>query len=181
MGSLPGSTLHPVKGWLPRLVVGQAVVVVSSLAACSPASAPCDQSGCDAVRTAVSDDGSSGIAGSVALQTDVIVNGCAACGFGATSFAIWKSDAPVVDAQVAKAMVNGSQPGLTVAVDGSYRQALSPGHYLVRTDSRAIAVDVVDGHLTTLHVVRGLVGPQFTLFDPQTKARQTPTSFDVGP
>jgi len=128
----------------------------------------------------VTDDGRTGIAGVVAIESDVITNGCVECGFGAATLAIWKADSPVADAQAAKAVVAGSQPTRTVAAGSSYRQQLDPGHYLVRTSSEAVAVEVIDGHLTTLHVLVVFGPPQFILFDPRTKARQAATSFEVG-
>jgi hypothetical protein len=93
---------------------------------------------------------------------------------------LWKTDALVTDAASAKAVVAGAAPTVTLQVNGRYRQDLEVGNFLVCRRPSCVGVEVVAGHVTTVHVNLPFGIPHLIVFDGATKARLETTDLDVG-
>jgi hypothetical protein len=137
--------------------VGLVVVFVSSCG--------CDREGCEALDASAADNGETGVAGVVAFETDLSVNGCTECGFGSATLQFRPTQAAVTSQADAQAVVDAGPPTVTASATGEYRQALEPGTYLACTERYCANAAVVRNHVTTFHV-RTLDGPpQFFSFD----------------
>jgi len=151
------------------------------LAACNP----CNRSGCDAAGTPAADNGKSEMAGFIASESDVVANGCQACPFASATLGIWVAPGPVTDVVSARAIVQASPATVTLQAEGSYRQALDPGSYLLCADpssynSACVSVAVIAGHVTPVNL-KLVYGPfQFIVFDPQSRAQVSATMFFPG-
>ena len=142
--------------------------------------APCNRSGCQALSSPAVDTGRSGIGGVVAIESDVITNGCQECTFGSTTLAVWKTSSPVTDRASARAAVDNSPPTMTILAENRYDLALDPGQYLVCRRPNCVLVEVVSDHLTPVNV-RIIFGPtNFIVFDRTSRRQALATEFDVG-
>jgi hypothetical protein len=130
--------------------------VVLGLAAlvhgCSSSSSPsCDRSGCDAVTSPASGT-SAGIAGVVAYESDVGINGCHECLFDRAEVEIWKVDAPTSPAADV-ASIAGRPPVGTVTAAPSFNKTLGVGTYVVCTNEACVEASVQSGQVTTVNIL----------------------------
>jgi hypothetical protein len=158
--------------WLPLLLLAGAALP-------APGCTSCDQSGCDAASRPADDDGQSGIAGAVSSQSDLSNDGCVPCGFGSATLSIWASPGPISDSAGATALANRAPPDVTIQANGSYRQALDPGNYLICALPACTTAVVVAGHVTPVNVGFSMSGTAFVEFDPVTRARSAAASLEV--
>ena len=154
------------------------VALSFTLAACNP----CNRGGCDATAKPAADNGKSELAGFISSESDVVGNGCQECPFASTTLAIWAASGPVTDVAGARAIIQAGPAAVTLQADGSYRQALAPGNYLLcNYQSSCVGVAVVAGHATPVNL-RMFFGPfQFIVFDPLTRATVSATTVYPGP
>jgi hypothetical protein len=158
---------------------GFAIALVLGLAAV-PACSVCDRAGCDATGDPIADTGHTALAGVVASESDVIGNGCQTCTFGTANLAIWRTSGPVADNASARAVVGASAPTVSLKAEQRYVLTLDSGSYLVCQVPDCVSVDVVPGHVTTVHI-KEINGPtQFIVFDAQARAARTAATLEIG-
>jgi hypothetical protein len=80
----------------------------------------------------------------VAGAGDIIVDGCAECGWATAELRVWPTPAPVQDVAGARDVVNGGPPKVTIQADRRYEQTLEAGHYLVCPIASACAATGAD-------------------------------------
>lgn len=104
---------------------------------------PCDRDGCEKVNERASSDGTSAIAGALASESDVEANGCTECPLASARLSIWSTPALVSDEAKALAVVSAGPATFSVSAQGTYRQAVPPGAYLLcERECVAVAVEV---------------------------------------
>jgi hypothetical protein len=151
--------------------------LVSGLHGCTP----CERSGCDGVgRPATSGQVKRGIAGVVAIESDVINDGCQECPFGSAELAIWSTPTLIADIRSAHSVASGGNPAFKVAADHRYEQALEPGFYLVcKLPSVCAAVSIPQAGLVTVNV-KQVYGPaSLIVFEPGSGTQRTDGIFMV--
>lgn len=146
---------------IPRLVLVAGLV----LAGCRP----CERGGCDAYGRRAEATVPSGVAGVVALLSDVVSSDvahgdCQECGFGAVDVLVWRTASPITTAAGARTAM-AAAPITTVDADRRYQIALSPGDHLLcasrgEPDPPCAAFSVLAGGVTTVNVKtqKGLTG-----------------------
>lgn len=123
----------------------------------------CDRGGCDAVTQRAAPGGAE-IAGVVAQQSDVSRDGCLECPLAAATLLLWTVPEPFESSRDAVALVTTRAPDLTIEVEGSYRQPLARGWYLLSAGPNAVELNVHEDETLTVNVL----------------LRDGPTSFFVG-
>jgi len=164
-----------------RCSTGAAVLVVLFAAGAASSGAlacsTCNRDGCNAINTPAAESGQASIAGIIALESDVINNGCQECAFSSATLSLWPVSEPVTDNPSANSIVKGGPAALTIQANVRYQQAVDPGSYLLCVSSYCVNISVLDGHVTPVNVLQ-VYGPvQFKVFDPTTHAAQTTTVF----
>lgn len=126
----------------------------------------CNREGCDALQTRAADSNdSSRVAGIVAYLTDVINNGCHACGFAEdATIEAWSIDRPLTTQVEVDERTAEMPSATTMANAGSYSLELPAGTYLVCVARSCFNVNLLAMRTTTLNVrlvygrARGYVG-----------------------
>ena len=129
------------------------------LAACSA----CPREACKALDEFADQNGPA-VAGSIAIESDAITNGCADCPFGGARIEIWSTDSPTTTSEQATAITQSAGPTFDLFKDGTYRQALDAGHYLFCVRPSCISLEVTSNTVTV-----------------NIKRREGPTSFFTAP
>jgi hypothetical protein len=129
--------------------------VISILASCT-----CDTGACDEAKRAHGSEVDQGFAGVVAYQTDVCGNGCCACSFDSSDFAVWHTDA-LITTESDAATAASPKPDLMFSAKGRYSQRLDVGTYLVclvpmsTGGFQCVPLDVSAGAGATVNVLKG--------------------------
>jgi hypothetical protein len=137
----------------------------------------CERDGCDALEERAEAAGP-GVGGVVALQSDVVNDGCAECPLGAAHLDAWRVDAPVTTIDEAVAVVHGRDPDLTQDVSGRYHLALEPAAYLVCVRPDCVAVTIT-AETTTLNLERREGPTRFFIGQPNVEGLQEARLFTV--
>ena len=144
----------------------------------------CDRRGCEAVEEPAEAAISRGVAGAVAYESDTAgMNGCFACPLSNTTVAIWSTDRPVLDDDMATAVVEGQSPAALLPVEGRYERPMPVGDYLL-CDLKwetyyCVAVAVVEEGVTTVNF-HELYGPTIIwVFEPGETSPTETTVFSV--
>lgn len=124
--------------------------------------ADCDREGCDAL-TATAAAAGTGIAGVVAADSDVVVDGCGECPFSGAGLELWRVDT-LITTEAASIDVLAREPERTESVSGRYNLGLDPGTYLLCVRPSCIGLVVRDGETLTVNI----------------KRREGPTGFFIG-
>lgn len=140
----------------------------------------CNREGCDKVNERASNNGTSAIAGSVAAESDVVENGCDECPLTSTELAIWSTPTLVADETTARAVVAASAPTLTFSAQGTYRQNVPPGAYLL-CERHCVAVTVEARMVTTVNILFVYGPTSFRVFDAGATKWRTAQSFAITP
>jgi hypothetical protein len=171
---------------------GMLALLLTALASCKP----CERSACEAFeQPAPPSHVQSGLAGVVAGEGDIIVDGCNECGWSAAELRVWPTSAPIADVAAARDVVNGGPPKLTFKADRRYEQALEAGHYLVcpipsacieggvefcSSPTTCAAVSIPSRGVVTVNVGLGNGGAGVRVFDPGSHTSRPEAALMLG-
>lgn len=131
----------------------------------------CDESGCEAVAAPSKSKVETGIAGSVAISSDVVENGCQECTFATATLELWRTETLVTTSDERDAAV-GAAADQTLPIDASYSSPLEPGNYLVcEGPEPCVSFQLRDGDLVTVNVKHRYGPTSFFVFDAQGKGQ----------
>lgn len=139
---------------------------------------PCDRDGCEKVNERASSDGTSAIAGALASESDVEANGCTECPLASAQLSIWSTPALVSDQAEALAVVSAGPATFSLSAQGSYRQAVPPGAYLL-CERECVAVAVEPGMVTTVNILFVYGPTSFRVFDAGATTWRRAQSFAI--
>ena len=146
----------------------------------------CDREGCDAVeKPAAGYTISTGIAGAVASQSDVVANGCCECPLSTGEILVFEAPEVFTASDEIEAYLEQNQEHTTVSVSDEYEHALSEGMYLVCAydsgglDAQCASVDIRQGDVFTVHVVYVFGPTSLRLFEPGQDEASTTGIYDV--
>lgn len=124
----------------------------------------CPRDGCDALEQPSSAYVDTGIKGSVASSSDVVVNGCQECPFSDTELRVWVS-ATSVSGTIQRDTLLQRAPDLMVFAEGRYTQALATGHYMVcESSAPCLGFDLASGDDITINVKQRYGPTSFVVF-----------------
>jgi hypothetical protein len=150
----------------------------------SAACQPCERGGCAAVdtRSQGSISLSRGLVGAIAVQSDVVVDGCQECGFGTAQLTIWETSERIGSSQAADRIVQTVASLRRIDADGRYEVSLDPGHFLIcLLPERCAAITVPEAGVVNLNVMRRAKGEStFVIFEPGAAQRRTDGIFALG-
>lgn len=157
-------------------------LVLIALCACSDDN--CAREGCDAIAEPVASTSiSTGIAGVVATETDLVENGCQECWFASGSFEVWSAPSPITTQEEATALIAAGPSSARIAADPRYELALEPGDYLVCHRSSVggvcAAVSLAAGQISTIHLKLIFGPPQMRVFDSKSNTPREGGIFSV--
>jgi hypothetical protein len=165
-------------------------LVIAALALVVPMSCtPCDRSGCEAIARRASPSIPQGVAGSVALLSDVVANGCQECRLSKTDLRLWQRAMPVIDADTAR-IVQHNEPPMVVSADGRFAVALPVGRNFLfclgrpeSSEGQPCAAFTVEAQKVTTINAKLVFGPSTLLvFDPgATSPRPETVDFSPAP
>jgi hypothetical protein len=139
----------------------------------------CPRDGCDALETPAA-QGSTGIAGVVAYEEDVVNNGCQECPFGEATIELWKLSTAVDSKPAAVAVVQGREPDTTLRVSRHYRRELEPGDYLMCAAPNCIGVKVTANETVTVNIKTRYGKTGFFVGSRSTTGLDEEFGFDMG-
>ena len=148
---------RPLRAWPARPLVAL-VALAGPLLGCED----CAREGCDSLVQQAPQKGT-GLGGVVAESSDVVVNGCSECGFGAATVQAWRVEAPMSESAMAS-LVQQRTPDWEEQVSERYHHPLEPGSYVLCVRPSCIHLTIAEGQTLTANI----------------KRRNGPTGFFVG-
>lgn len=113
----------------------------------------CEREGCDALGR-MAPRRETGVAGVVAMSSDLVINGCQECLFGEANLELWRTDTPITTETAAIALLDERASDVTEIVSGHYRRALEPGPYLLCVRPSCVALTVAADETLTVNIKR---------------------------
>ena len=129
-----------------------AACVLTLLGLFGAACNPCNRDGCDALQRRAPSEGGPRLAGVVASETDVVVDGCQECGFAAVDINAWPTDQEVTTEAELSLVAKGSADSARSSANGEYSLPLAPGLYVVCFQNSCFNARVDTKETTTLNV-----------------------------
>lgn len=158
-----------------RAMLGTLVLLAASVPGC----ADCDRQGCEALRR-LAPEGDTGVAGVVAQVSDVVSDGCAECPLGRAALELWTLEEPFYRRSEVPELVAARPPDLTLLVEGSYRQALSTGWYLLCVRPNCIELNPHEDEMLTVNIKRRDGPTSFFVGRPSSSSTEEDFGFEVG-
>jgi hypothetical protein len=114
----------------------------------------CDRDGCDALERRAAEAGSRPrIAGIVAIESDVVENGCQECGFAVAEVKVWSAEQAVEDEAELAELTRGEPVARGASGDdGTYAIDVEAGAYVVCFNASCFNATVEDAGTSTLNV-----------------------------
>lgn len=131
-------------------------------------------------RPKAADASGAGVAGSVALLSDVVTDGCGECPLAEATVLLWTLQQPFESRAEAAALAAGRPADLTLEVASSYRQALEPGWYLLGVRPNAVELNVHEDETLTVNVLRRDGSTSFFVGRPSSRELREDFGFDIG-
>jgi hypothetical protein len=120
-----------------------------------------------------------GIAGTVATESDSVVDGCAECQPSSAKVELWTISTPVSSSNDALAITGSGAPDVSFDAAADYSFPLDPGSYLFCVRPNCAEVHVTSG-ATTVHVKLREGPPSFFIAEPPESKPVETFGFEVG-
>lgn len=169
----------PMQSGASNRRAGAMVGMLVLLAASMPACADCDRQGCEAL-TRRAPEGDTGVAGVVAQVSDVVSDGCAECPLGRAAVELWTLEEPFYRRSEVPELVAARPPDLTLLAEGSYRQELSTGWYLLCVRPNCIELNPHEDEMLTVNIKRRDGPTSFFVGRPSSSSLEEDFGFEVG-
>lgn len=158
-------------------------VMVALCGAASSSCQKCEVDGCEAFERPAATEMREGLAGVVALQSDLVRNGCQECGVGQATLLVWSTGELVRERGPAEAMAD-FEPDYEIRADARYEQEIAAGNYLLcvltaETTRPCAAFEIAQGKVTTINLKQRAEGPTSLLvFDAGSATPRGDETFD---
>jgi hypothetical protein len=156
-------------------------LLVSALAWHSFSCADCDRSGCDSLTQAATPV-ETGIAGVVAVSSDVVSDGCHECPLGDATLQIWRVEAATTlsTEEAVATFLAEHEPDMTENVSKRYSRPLAPAAYLLCVRPNCIGLNVAAAETLTVNIQRRDGPTGFFIGRSSSGALEEDFGFEVG-